>query len=159
MPTRALARTIWSLGLAAIAVAVGLSILTSSRTGLEVSPLPGAFYAAGLAFATIAAGFSAAIPRFLLSDDRLSSFIEKGEHPEHSRAGLERLYLGLLAVRSLLNVACVALGFAFVNETLTAAPIAPFAALAVVAHFLAFPRLPPFFQRITELERDEFGRA
>ena len=159
MPTQTLARIIWSLGIAAIAVLVGLPILTSSRTGLEVSPLPSALYAAGLALATIVAGFSVAIPRFLLSDERLISFIEQGDHPEHSRGGLGRLYLGLLAVRSLLNVTPVAVGFAFAIETLTTAPITPFATLALVAHLLAFPRLRPLLQRIAELKRDEFGNA
>ena len=160
MPTQTLARIIWSLGLAAIAVLVGLPILTSSRTGLEVSPLPSALYAAGLALATIVAGFSVAIPRFLLSDERLISFIEQGDdHPEHLRGGLGRLYLGLLAVRTLLNVTPVAVGFAFAIETLTTAPITPFATLALVAHLLAFPRLRPLLQRIAELKRDEFGNA
>ncbi len=159
MPTQTLARVIWSLGLAAIAVLVGLSILTSSRTGLEVSPLPRALYAAGLALATIVSGFSVAIPRFLLSDERLVSLIEQGGDPEHSRAPLGRVYLGLLAVRSLLNVTPVAVGFAFAIETLTTAPITPFATLALVAHLLAFPRLRPLFQRIAELKRDEFGNA
>ncbi len=153
MPTQALARTIWSLGLVSIAVVIGAAALSASRTGLEVSPLPGALYAGGLALATLVAGFSAAMPRFTLSDERLLGLLDPDGDVENLQAGIERLYLRSLVARTLLNVAAVVVGFVFANETLTTAPIAPFAALGLAAHVLAFPRLHPFLQRIAELNR------
>lgn len=157
--TQALAWTIWVLGLAGMALLVGAALLTSSRTGLEVSPLPGVLYAVGLALALAVAGLSAAIPRLMLSDERLIGLVERVESSRVLRQGAGRLYLASLAVRSLLGVALVALGFAFVNETLTAAPIMPFAGLALVAQLLALPRPSAFLRRVAELEHEELDPA